>query len=69
MESLLLQCVVSLVLYPKYYKHSNEYCTFLGSLGCQGNTENQCDFASKYPTFVGVFSYFLWSMQVKNIKG
>ena len=40
------------VIYPKYYKNSNEYCIllFLGKLGRQGSTRNYFNFdkVSKY---------------------
>ena len=75
MESLLLQCVVSLVIYPKYYKRSNKYCTFLfmGSLGCLGNTENYCNFANVSYFCGGSFILFMVNANEKyktliNIK-
>ena len=48
--------VFAKVIYPKYYKNSNESSNFgvLGGLGCEGSTENFCNFA----TFEAVFSKF-----------
>ena len=48
-------------MYPKYYKNSNESCTF-AVFGCQGITEIFCNF--EYPTFEGVFLILLWAKSI-----
>ena len=49
------------VIYLKYYKHSNQSCTFavLGLLGCPGRTESFCHFAKVSQILVWFLHIFI----------
>ena len=55
---------------PKYYKNSNESCTFLffGRFGCQGSTEHFCSFAKASYFWCGFFFIFLLAKQIQNLS-